>query len=88
MSDELKVYFVTRCDKCGEKVYPSNSALLLDEIVDGFAGYVKNRHLYPTATCQGSPSRVRRMETDRQWQEAYQKMQVMEFELIDSSEEQ
>lgn len=88
MSDELKIYFVTKCDKCKQKVYPKNSALLLDDIVHNTVQLSWSRHLYPTLTCEGSPSRVRMVETDSQWQEVYQKIQTMEFELIDLSEEQ
>jgi sulfur transfer complex TusBCD TusB component (DsrH family) len=78
-----KTYYMTRCDKCGQKVSPENSALLLDDLVEHIVNMSHNRHLYPTSSCEGSPSRVKMIADDLQWREAYQQMKTMQFELID-----
>ena len=63
------------CDKCGEHVPGGNSALLLNDLVTGSVGMLRNRHLYPTATCEGSPSRVVLVETKQEVKVAYNLMQ-------------
>ena len=46
------------CDKCGQPVQ-WNSALFFEEMtLQSFAGFVRDRHFYPTESCEGSPSRV------------------------------
>ena len=65
------------CDKCGEIVPPENSILYLEELINGpMIGGVRDRHLFPTKNCQGSPSRVKLIETDRKYSAAYQKLKV------------
>jgi hypothetical protein len=60
------------CDKCGDHVPKENSAVLVQELAtEGFAGFVLDRHLYPTGDCEGSPSRVTLVETDPAWADAY-----------------
>jgi hypothetical protein len=82
----VETYFLTRCDKCKELVYPTNDALLLDDIVNNIhLHWDIKRHLYPTDTCEGSPSRVKNIETDPKWRETYEMIQTMTFELIDLS---
>jgi len=65
------------CDKCGKEVDPTNSALKLQELVLGpfTAGFVSDRHLYPTGDCPGSPSRVVMIGNDPEWASAYRQMQ-------------
>jgi len=56
------------CDKCERAVPKHNSAVLLQEVATGrTAGFVMDRHLYPTDDCEGSPSRVHLAETDPAW---------------------
>lgn len=63
------------CDKCGKSVPNTNNAVFLEELVTGsFAGLVSYRHLYPTGKCEGSPSRVRMIETNEQWAKAYKRL--------------
>ena len=46
------------CDKCGQDV-EWNSALFIEEMtLSRFSGFVRDRHFYPTESCEGSPSRV------------------------------
>ena len=54
-----------RCDKCGELVELSNDAVALEflkqhkHLPTGFGRLQYGaRHLFPTATCEGSPSRA------------------------------
>ena len=66
------------CDKCGIEVPIHNSALVLHELViDGFIGFVMDRHLYPIDGCEGSPSRVKLVESDPKWKECYAKLKEM-----------
>lgn len=82
-----KTFYVVNCDKCGRKVYPLNSALLLEDVVYNQVGFFGQRHLFPTEEgCEGSPSRVKMLQTDAAWAEAYQQIKATEFELIDLSE--
>lgn len=65
-----------KCDKCGENVPSENSALELDEIVYSTFLWNKDRHLYPTSNCKGSPSRVRLIESgDQKYTAAYAYLQ-------------
>jgi len=58
------------CDKCGKPVTKGNSALLVQELALGqFAGFVSDRHLFPTDTCEDSPSRRRHLE-ESNWKRA------------------
>lgn len=49
-----------RCDKCGEPVPITNDAVALDRIITGspLLLFSQPRHLLPTDTCEGSPSRA------------------------------
>lgn len=48
-----------KCDRCGEEVPTENSSINLADIRQGgFGGFfATDRHIYPTDTCTGSPSR-------------------------------
>lgn len=63
------------CDKCGEEVPFHNSAKSLQELLTEAFLWVKDRHLYPTETCEGSPSRVDAIENDLAWWKAYRELQ-------------
>jgi hypothetical protein len=65
------------CDKCGHSVVKSNSALLLNDLVTRSVRMGKDRHLYPTANCEGSPSRVTLVNTNNDVRMAYNLMQVV-----------
>jgi hypothetical protein len=66
------------CDKCGEVVPPENSILYLEELINGpMIGGVRNRHLYPFKNCPGSPSRVKLIESNPKYSEAYRKMKAL-----------
>ncbi|NUM49441.1 MAG: hypothetical protein HUU38_32475 [Anaerolineales bacterium] len=63
------------CDKCGEVVPPENSMLHLEEFMNGpMIGDVRDRHLFPGKNCPGSPSRVKLIETNMRYAEAYRKL--------------
>ncbi|HNB53990.1 MAG TPA: hypothetical protein PK530_18730 [Anaerolineales bacterium] len=63
------------CDKCGEIVSPDNSMLRLEELINGpMIGNVRDRHLFPYKNCPGSPSRVKLIETNSKYAEAYRRM--------------
>lgn len=63
------------CDKCGEIVALDNSMLRLEELINGpMIGNVRDRHLYPHKNCPGSPSRVKLIDTNSKYAEAYRKM--------------
>jgi hypothetical protein len=65
----------TLCDKCGVVVPPENSILYLEELVNGpIIGDVRDRHLFPTKSCEGSPSRVKLIECSSVYAEAYRRM--------------
>lgn len=67
----------TLCDKCGEIVPPDNSILHLEEIINGpMIGNVRDRHLYPVKNCPGSPSRVKLIETNAKYAEAYRRLKA------------
>ena len=79
-----KDYFVSKCDKCNQYVNPHNSALLLEEKVTGKVGWInRERHLFPENGCEGSPSRVKMLQTDAAWAAAYEQIKATEFNLID-----
>lgn len=63
-----------QCDKCKRAVPKNNRARTLEEYVKNKTmGLVYDRHLYPTAEgCEGSPSRVRMIETDENWRKGYE----------------
>ena len=64
------------CDKCKKDVPRKNSALVLHElVVNQFIGFVMDRHLYPVDGCEGSPSRVKLVETNPIWKDVYDKLQ-------------
>ena len=66
------------CDKCNQLVPISNSALAVDELATGrFAGAVKDRHLFPTDNCEGSPSRIRLVQSDPIWKAAYERLKYL-----------
>lgn len=67
-------YIERRCDKCGQLVPKHNSAVQLQEIVTGSVGFVRDRHLYPVEGCEGSPSRVKLIEEDQTWADAYNQL--------------
>lgn len=64
----MKKEYHSRCDKCGEVVYPWNDALELDIYAGFLHPAVKmtyptlGRHLFPTEDCVGSPSRCQYLE--------------------------
>jgi hypothetical protein len=61
-------YYPRNCDKCGQPVPRDNSCVTVAELaLDRFIGFVMDRHLYPTGGCEGSPSRVRLVESDEVW---------------------
>lgn len=68
------------CDKCGKSVPSENSALRLAHAMYGDDTFSIplamsiDRHIYPTATCEGSPSRVRSIENNMAWATAYRGM--------------
>ncbi len=65
------------CDKCGELVPTDNSMLYLEELMNGpMIGDVRDRHLFPYKNCPGSPSRVKLIETNPTYAEAYRKMKA------------
>ncbi|MCB9134564.1 MAG: hypothetical protein H6636_04005 [Anaerolineales bacterium] len=65
------------CDKCGEIVPPDNSILHLEEFINGpMIGNVRDRHLFPLKNCPGSPSRVKLIETNAKYAEAYRQMKT------------
>lgn len=65
------------CDKCKKVVPRKNSVIVLHElVVNRFVGFVMDRHLYPVDGCPGSPSRVKLIESDQQWKDAYTKLQM------------
>ena len=64
------------CDKCGGIVPPENSTLQLEEMIGGpIIGNVRDRHLFPIRGCEGSPSRVKLVQTNEKWGRAYQQLQ-------------
>ncbi len=65
------------CDKCGEIVPPDNSILNLEELISGpIIGGVRDRHLFPHKNCPGSPSRVKLIESNSKYSEAYRTMKT------------
>lgn len=73
-TEELTVFndFVEgRCDKCNKIVPKNNSCLLLLFYAEGLTPFTWDRHLHPTDSCEGSPSRVRHIEENEDWKEAY-----------------
>lgn len=72
----IKDYIPGTCDKCGREVIPTNSARLVEDVVNGVK-FVKDRHLYPTKFCEGSPSRVRLIESDDEWAVAHTEIRVV-----------
>lgn len=64
------------CDKCERPVKRSNSVVQFQGIIDKPYHSEKDRHLYQEGICEGSPSRVRRIERDPVWAEAYLKLQA------------
>lgn len=53
------------CDKCGQEVPPENDAVRLEMILnpgDFTLMVAQSRHLLPTDTCEGSPSRAQYLE--------------------------
>lgn len=67
---------MSKCDKCNQEVPYENSALVLEEYLVGHAlWWAKDRHLYPVAGCEGSPSRVKKLESgDQAYLDAYEKL--------------
>lgn len=65
------------CDKCGGMVSPSNSILNLEEAMSGpLIGNVRDRHLFPVPGCEGSPSRVKLIETNSRYARAYKQIKA------------
>lgn len=65
------------CDKCGEVVPSENSMLRFEECMNGpMIGNVRDRHLFPAKNCPGSPSRVKLIEANAKYAEAYRKMKA------------
>lgn len=71
INDKGKEYMSLLCDKCGKPVAGHNSAINLEEQMGKFVGFSKDRHLYPIDNCPGSPSRVKLIESEPEWQQAY-----------------
>jgi hypothetical protein len=67
-------YIERRCDKCGQLVTRTNSAVNLQDIFTGTVGFVHDRHLYPVPDCEGSPTRVKLIEEDEDWANAYKEL--------------
>lgn len=65
-----------KCDKCGKEVDRKNSVIEWRESGGQILGLVKDRHLYPTQDCEGSPSRVKIVESDKHWGKVYAQMQA------------
>ncbi|BAY41231.1 hypothetical protein NIES2111_56270 (plasmid) [Nostoc sp. NIES-2111] len=72
INDQGKEYIALICDKCGQQVPGHNSAINLEEQMGHFVGICLDRHLYPTDDCPGSPSRVKLIESDFQYRQAYE----------------
>ncbi|BAY42081.1 hypothetical protein NIES2111_64770 (plasmid) [Nostoc sp. NIES-2111] len=72
INDKGKEYMSLLCDKCGKPVAGHNSAINLEEQMGRFVGICLDRHLYPTDDCPGSPSRVKLIESDPQYRQAYE----------------
>jgi len=76
MQESHRKSFVGYCDKCGKSVPEKNSALRVqEEATQRFAGFVKDRHLFPSMKCEGSPSRVNLVQTDTARNSAYEALQ-------------
>lgn len=69
MAEPKPKFRQTGCDKCGQPVPVANDCITFDcycEAVEqgrakplfGMVGMYEARHLLPTATCEGSPSRA------------------------------
>jgi len=63
-----------KCDKCGKPVPENNDAVMLDFIATNNWLLIgaQSRHLFPTESCEGSPSRVRAIYSDTVYQKAYE----------------
>lgn len=69
------------CDKCGKPVSRDNDAGYLEALVDSSVNngsmisltFKSYRHLFPIDGCEGSPSRVKNIKTNKLWQQAYEK---------------
>lgn len=64
------------CDKCNQSVPESNDAVVLEFIATNnwcLLG-AKSRHLFPTETCGGSPSRAAMVDSDPVWKAAYEEL--------------
>lgn len=69
------------CDKCGKPVPRDNDAGYLEALVDSSVNngsmisltFKSYRHLLPIDGCEGSPSRVKNIQTNKLWQQAYEK---------------
>lgn len=69
---ELLSFPETTCDRCGEIVPRNNSSILIEQLAaNGVLICRQDRHVFPTTTCLGSPSRRHKIETDLAWAEAY-----------------
>lgn len=71
---------ISICDKCGQPVSKNNSVVYLDlftgniDMIDA-----KDRHIYPTKEgCEGSPSRVKLIQTNPVYKDAYERIQQEE----------
>lgn len=65
-----------KCDKCNQDVRADNSALRLSRLAGYPLCFSLDRHLYPIGDCEGSPSRVKSIESDPAWTAAYREMQT------------
>lgn len=72
INSQKKMFLAIHCDKCGELVPATNSSIALEEEAGNFGGFCQDRHLFATADCPGSPSRVRLVQSDPKWQQAYE----------------
>ncbi|HEY9802177.1 MAG TPA: hypothetical protein V6D25_17585 [Leptolyngbyaceae cyanobacterium] len=81
INDQGKEYMALLCDKCGKPVPGYNSAINLEEQMGKFVGLALDRHLYPTDNCPGSPSRVDLIESDPQWRQAYEAIQLFKLNM-------
>lgn len=59
----MKTPMINICDKCGIEVPPNNDAVAIDLALGSIAAvFARSRHLIPTDSCTGSPSRAQYIE--------------------------
>lgn len=63
------------CDKCGKPVPENNDAVMLDFLATNNWLLLidsQSRHLFPTESCEGSPAIVKAIESNHEYQKAYE----------------